>query len=62
MQIKDKIQKMAISLCGMHLDFDDNELPDCHSSPLYQKKTNDKLEKVAIEEVKLYDDRVEIDY
>ena len=40
MQIKDKIQKMAISLCGMHLDFDENDLPDCHSSEFYQKKVH----------------------
>ena len=62
MQVKDKIQKMAVSLCGMHLDFDDSDLPDCHSSELYQKKTHEKIDKVVVEETKNYDDRVEIDY
>jgi len=37
-QIKEKIQKHAISLCGMQTDFDDESLPSPNSSNLYQKK------------------------
>ena len=37
-QIKEKIQKHAISLCGMQTDFDDESLPSPNTSKLYQKK------------------------
>ncbi len=37
-QIKEKIQKHATSLCGMQTDFDDESLPSPNSSKLYQKK------------------------
>lgn len=49
---------MVTTLCGMHLDFDDNDLPSPNNSPFYRSKTNDKIEKMAVEEVKNYDDRV----
>ena len=62
MQVKDKIQKMVTTLCGMHLDFDDKELPDHNKSDFYKKKTNEKIDKTTIEEMKTYDDRVEVDY
>lgn len=38
MQIKEKIQKQMVTLCGMHLDFDDKDLPSAHTSPFYVKK------------------------
>ena len=43
MQVKEKIQKMVVTLCGMHLDFDDNDLPAPNKAPSYVKKTNDRI-------------------
>ena len=38
MQVREKIQKCTMSLCGMHLDFDDSSIPSANKSPYYQKK------------------------
>jgi hypothetical protein len=40
MQVKEKLQKMVITLCGMHLDFDDSDLPAPNKSPFYRQKNN----------------------
>jgi hypothetical protein len=37
-QAKEKIQKHVITLCGMHIDFDDYNLPSPHLSKFYAKK------------------------
>ena len=58
MQVKEKIQKMVTTLCGMHLDFDDNDLPSAHKSSFYRTKIHDKIEVMAVEEMKNFDDRV----
>ena len=43
MQVKEKIQKMVVNLCGMHLDFDDCDLPPANKSSFYQAKINEKI-------------------
>lgn len=41
-QAKEKIQRQVITLCGMHLDFDDENLPKPHLSTFYNKKMEEK--------------------
>lgn len=62
MQIKEKIQKQIITLCGIHLDFDDKDLPSAHTSPFYVKKMEEKIKNMAIEEFKTVDDSSAIDF
>jgi hypothetical protein len=62
MQVKEKVQKMVTTLCGMHLDFDDQDLPAPSTSPFYRQKMNERTNKMILEDVKLYDDRVQVDY
>lgn len=48
MQVKEKIQKHMVTLCGMHLDFDEKDLPSAHSCPLYVKKMEEKANKMVL--------------
>jgi|JI6StandDraft_1071083.scaffolds.fasta_scaffold675307_2 hypothetical protein len=48
MQIKEKLQKQLVTLCGMHLDFDDKSLPDPGSCKLYKKKMEEKTERMVL--------------
>jgi hypothetical protein len=36
--VKEKIQKSAVTLCGMFTDFDDEELPPPTRNALYRKR------------------------
>lgn len=62
MQVKDKLQKQLVTLCGMHLDFDDKSLPSPASCKLYQKKMEERAEKMVVEDLKTVDDSVDLDY
>jgi hypothetical protein len=61
-QIKEKIQKQAITLCGMFTDFDDENLPKPDNSLFYRKKMEEREEKMVQEEIKAIDDKVALDY
>lgn len=37
-QVKEKIQRNAITLCGMFTDFDDEDLPRPDRNALYRKR------------------------
>lgn len=61
-QVKEKIQRCAVTLCGMLTDFDDEALPSPNKSALYRKRMDERQEKMLQEELKALDDKVAIDY
>jgi hypothetical protein len=61
-QVKEKVQKNAVTLCGMFTDFDDDALPPPTRSALYRKRMEERQEKMVQEEAKALDDKVAVDY
>ncbi len=61
-QVKEKIQRSAVTLCGMFTDFDDEELPRPDRNALYRKRMEEREEKMIQEEMKSIDDKVALDY
>lgn len=48
-QVKEKIQRNAITLCGMFTDFDDEDLPRPDKNALYRKRMEERQEKMIQE-------------